>query len=280
MVEITIFNRGFKTEEAIELHLNPHLRYEVVGSNIPDANITKSKLSITRIGQSDEATVLLLVEGGLFSKSDILSCLSKESKGSIVAKLEDVPPTGPQRITLVGLFVGIPALIYAGFIGLDYAINPNKEEKKEERTLTASPTTEEKEIDFAKEDGWIIPSFYESTSGLFADAKNGKIRMEVGQIKRFQNTVSIPIKVTNKTPSTITFTLSMTSNLSEENIPSYERRTSDSLVAPGTSVEKSVKLFIPKETKNTSDKIAYIELFIKSLNGDSLSSSQSFSVEQ
>ena len=37
LVEISIFNRGFKTEETVELTLNHGLRYELLGSNSQDA---------------------------------------------------------------------------------------------------------------------------------------------------------------------------------------------------------------------------------------------------
>ena len=81
LVEISIFNRGFKTEEAIDVTLNHTLRYELIGSNNQDAQVANNRITVPRIGPSDDATVLLLVEPGIFKPDDITQCLSKETKG-------------------------------------------------------------------------------------------------------------------------------------------------------------------------------------------------------
>src|SRR5215204_6416118 len=112
LVEISMFNRGFKTEENVEMTLNHALRYELLGSNSQDSKVAGNKVVVPRIGPSDEVTVLLLVEGGEFKKDDIVQCLSKENKGQLASKLDEVTPTGPQRISIVGMFVAVPALLY------------------------------------------------------------------------------------------------------------------------------------------------------------------------
>ena len=59
IAEISVMNRGFKTEEGIELLLNPAMHYELVGSNNPDATIVRNKLCVPRIGSADDCSILL-----------------------------------------------------------------------------------------------------------------------------------------------------------------------------------------------------------------------------
>ncbi|MBB5448040.1 MULTISPECIES: hypothetical protein [unclassified Paraburkholderia] len=112
MAELSVMNRGFKTEEQIEVSMAPTLQYEVVGSTNNDVSLSGNKLIIPRVGAGDDVTTILLVEGGPFSSSDISNCLSKESKGIVVGKLEQVPMTGPQK--------GCPSLQHWSFCRLSY----------------------------------------------------------------------------------------------------------------------------------------------------------------
>lgn len=105
LVEVSVFNRGFKTEEAIDVTLNHAMRYELVGSNSQEVRVSGNKITIPRVGPSDDVTVLLLVELGTFKSNDIIQCLSKETMGRTVEKVENIPPNGPQRIAIVGMFV-------------------------------------------------------------------------------------------------------------------------------------------------------------------------------
>ena len=120
LVELSIFNRGLKTEESIELILSHMLKYELVGSNHQDARVLTNKVMIPRIGPSDEVTVLLMVEHGTFRKDDIVQCLSKETKGKVVSKLDEVGFTGSQRIFIVALVVVGVGLIYGFPYVIDY----------------------------------------------------------------------------------------------------------------------------------------------------------------
>lgn len=117
LAEITIFNRGFKTEEAVELSLNPSLQYNIVGSNSQDISLSKNKLTISRVGPGDEVTTILLVEGGVFAKGDISNCLSKETKGEIVSSLEQVPETAQQRIKSTISLIAMSLLVFAAMYG-------------------------------------------------------------------------------------------------------------------------------------------------------------------
>lgn len=263
LAEITVFNRGFKTEETVELSLSPTMQYNMVGSNSEDVSLTKNKLTIPRIGPGDEMTALLLVEGGSFSRDDISNCLSKETKGRIVAKLEEVPPTGPQRIGLLATFIAVPLILYSLPYAFDYIRTGTLGEKK--------ATTEIQ--------GWAVPRFYESTSELFTAFKDGRILVSLGVPSRKKDIVTIPATVQNKTGEPFRYSLRMTTRASEDRIPSYERALSDVFVAPSVTSDKSLNVVIPVQPSSASEKMVFVNVFIQSERGDSLSLNRTFSVE-
>lgn len=71
VVSMTLLNMGFRPEEAIEIHLRPQARYEIVASTRNDVSLDSatSKISVPRISRLERTTILLLVEGGVWDKS-------------------------------------------------------------------------------------------------------------------------------------------------------------------------------------------------------------------
>src|SRR5258708_36432779 len=57
LAEVTVFNRGWKTEEVIELSLTSSLKYEMVGASNQDISLAKNKVSIPRSGPGGEVSV-------------------------------------------------------------------------------------------------------------------------------------------------------------------------------------------------------------------------------
>lgn len=265
LAEISVFNRGFKTEEAVELSLNPNLRYELVGANSSDASLANGKLNISRVGPGDEVTALLLVEGGTFSKADIVSCLSKETKGEVVAKLEQVVPTGPQRIGLVAFFVVVPLTFYAMTFVIDYLI-----EKTPLATSVASQ--EKKEAKQTLEvQGWTVPSLYERASGsLFREFAAQKIQVSFLQVARKKDLVTVSVLVANHTSAPITYTLSISAAGSQDRVPFEDRRKSNVLVMPQGRSEARIGAIISASVASQSEKSVYVECFLESTQGDSL----------
>lgn len=261
LVEVTVFNRGFKTEEAIDVILNPQLSYEILGSNSQDASVAKSRIQISRIGPSDEVTVLLMVEGGVFKPDDITQTLSKETKGKTVSKLEEVPPTGSQRIGLVAFLIGMPVFLYAGFFGIEFVL------QKTQLGQTAEKVEQRHEAALA----WIIPSYAKIASpALYNEIIGGKLTAKIGVPTRRGEMVAVPLRLSNETSKIIKFDLSMTTALSEKRIPSYERRISDIVVLPGQSQERSIKVAIPEKVVNPAEQSIFVELHLEDMEGETL----------
>ncbi len=265
LAEITLFNRGFKTEENVELSLSPSMQYNIVGTSSEDVTLAKNKLVIPRIGPGDEISALLLIEGGTFSKEAISNCLSKESKGRIVAKLDEVPPTGPQRIGLLALFIAAPLFLYS----LPYIFDFFTKNKPSSQSTKAT-------VDI---NGWMVPKFYESTSGLYADFKDGRLQISIGQVVKKRDVATVQIIVQNRTSAALIYSFSMTTTGSEGRIPSYERRTAEVLVPPGATSEKGVNVIVPAQAANPTDKMVFIDGHIKTPVGDSLSVTRTYVVD-
>lgn len=263
LVEISVFNRGFKTEENVEVTLNHTLRYEMVGSNSQDSKVAGSKIHVPRIGPSDEVTVLLLVEPGTFKRDDIVLCLSKETKGVAVGKLEEVPPTGPQRIAVLGMFVLVPAFLYGMSFALDYAF-----EFLKPAAAASSEQDKRRPVDVL---GWKVPWFQVGNSTLLEPLKDGRIKATIGDITRKGDVATIPVVIANFTDEVLKARLSMTSAHSEKRFKSFELSTEISALIPGKTEARSIQVAIPQSAASRSERTAFIEVRLENMYGQSLS---------
>ncbi len=263
LVELSVFNRGFKTEEAIDVTLNHTLVYEIVGSNSQDVTIKDNKLQISRIGPSDELTVLLLVEGGVFKPDDIAQCLSKETKGRVVSKLEEVSPTGPQRIGLVAGLIGFPLLMYAGTYGVDYFMARTKQ-VAQVAAVEASSVIEAQ--------GWKIPRYYETTSrGLLKNFIEGKVSVAISPTSRKGDWITVPMKISNSTDKVLKVSVSMLSAASANKLKAYEMSTGEIVLTPGRSEERAIRVVIPANATSEAERTVFVEGFVRDMDADSLS---------
>lgn len=263
LVEVSVFNRGFKTEEAVDVTLNHTLRYELVGSNSQDAKVAGNKIHVPRIGPSEEVTVLLLVEPGTFKRDDIVQCLSKETKGVTVGKLEEVPPTGPQRVAILGMFVLVPALLYGMSFALEFAYDLVKSS-----AAVASKQDERQPVNIL---GWKVPWFQAGSSTLLEPFKAGQIKTTIGDIARKGDVVTIPVSITNLTDEVLKAHVSMTSAHSEKRFKSFELSAEIGALIPGKTETRSIQLVVPQSATSPAERTAFIEVRLQSMYGQSLS---------
>lgn len=270
LVEISIFNRGFKTEETVELTLNHGLRYELLGSNSQDAKVTSNKLIMPRIGPSDEVTVLLLVEGGTFKRDDIVQCLSKENKGQLVSKLDEVTPTGPQRILIVGMFVAVPALLY----GLTFLIDAVSSYTRTGTVSTAPDSRAPLDVG-----GWQVPWFQINQSLLLSSFKDGKISVTVGSVSKKGDVASIPLRFSNQSAEVLKATATVTSVRSASRFKPYELTVYDIVLVQGKPEDKIFRVVIPEGSTVAGERTAFIEVSLDTLDGKSLSFTRQLEVQ-
>lgn len=270
LVEISVFNRGFKTEETVELTLNHGLLYELLGSNSQDAKVTSNKVVVPRIGPSDEVTVLLLVEGGTFKKDDIVLCLSKENKGQLVSKLDEVAPTGPQRISIVGMFVAVPALLY----GLTFLLDAVSSYMRT-GTVSAAPGSREP-LDVG---GWQVPWFQIDRSPLLSSFKDGKIALTVGSVSKKGDVASIPLRFSNQSAEVVKATATVTSARSSSRFKPYELTVQDIVLIQGKPEEKVFRVLVPEGSTTVGERTAFIEVNLSTMDGKTLTLKRQLEVQ-
>ncbi|MFK5894857.1 MAG: hypothetical protein QM504_16685 [Pseudomonadota bacterium] len=160
VAELTIINRGRLTEEDLRVELNPSLQYEILAASASSITLGSSVLMLQRLSGRDEVSVVLLVEKGSFSKSDISSISSKEKKGKIIEKLEDVPPNTGNVILLsvaVLLFcIGVFKASYIHSVYSQYKIDYYLEEQVAEGWYDLDMYVTSDYIDFYGEDRFPI----------------------------------------------------------------------------------------------------------------------------
>lgn len=263
LVEISVFNRSFKTEETVEVTLNRALRYELLGSNAQDAVVEGNKIKMPRIAPSDDVTVLLLIEHGSFKRDDIVQCLSKETKGTVVGKLEEVPPSGPQRVAIISLCVAVPALLYGLTFVLDYAYSTVKHPAP-----VSAAADERAPIDIR---GWKVPWFHEKTTSLLAPFKDGRIGATYGTVTRKGDLATVPITISNQTDQVLKARIAMVTAASSKRFKSYELATGEFLLTPGTSQSRSVTVVVPQNGTSTADRTVYVDVDVHNTDGQNLS---------
>ena len=269
LVEITIFNRGFKTEEFVEVTLNSTFKYEMLGTSNQDATLIKNKLVISRLAASDEIAVILVVENGVFKSDDIIQCLSKETKGAVASKLELVPMTASQRVWSIIWIVLITALLYGFTFGLDYYKNA--------KVLTKSSTTSESKM--ISVHGWKVNKIYSSDNVLFKSLLDESLVISTNLVSRKRDTINIRIKFENKSKDIIEISsLELNTTNSASKIPSYDRRIFGILLFPNKAEERFIKVIIPEQSNEVSDKTIFAEALIQNRDGESLRITKEFVV--
>lgn len=264
LVEVTVFNRGFKTEENIDVTLNPSLKYELVGANSPDATVDKNRLKMARIAPADEITILLNVEGGVFKPDDIVQTVSKETKGITVAKLEEVPPTASQRIWLVGIFIVLPAVCYLSYVAL--------------QNVFSSPEKTEKEVavEVEKTGGWTVLSIYKNKENkLYAALVSEKLSIDIGKLRAKNDLVAVPFKITNNSGAIITATAEAITSTEDKRAPRYQQRFSDVIIFPGATVERSINVIIPVNG-TVDERTIFAEIFLQDAEGETMKMMRSY----
>lgn len=260
IAEVSIMNRGFKTEEAIVLSLNPHLHYELVGSNNPESELIGSRLSIPRIGAADDCSVLLQIERGKFTYEDIVNCLSKETKAIVVTKLENIPVTAQQRVALTAFMLVLLFLATLLITSIDRAF---EEEKSKIAETKNEPDPIAKQLDHQN---WVVRDIYQQGS-VYEKFLAKELTVTLVSVELKERFIRIQLIVSNKSNEIITLGLSASGSALQKNVPYGERVVSDKLMFPNTS---SSHLLIVEVAKDDPNPGAIIEFSLEGESGDIL----------
>jgi hypothetical protein len=138
---LKLFNRGNRIEEHIEIVLNKNLSYSYesnTGTNI-DVSIIGHVLTVEKILNNTDIAILIKVNGESVNRSDLcIQVSSKEVKGTIYTKEEEIPTPTSTFVTKVAVLLSISFLIYTG---IDFYLEYNADQKQQEELAEKSQQT-------------------------------------------------------------------------------------------------------------------------------------------
>lgn len=115
IVELTVLNRGRKTEEDVEVQLSPKLSYTIIATTLPSLELTdQGFIKLRRLAKGEDVSIVLSTEGGEFTRDSVLSVTSKETKGEVKNKIEESQEAPPLAIalSLAFIFLFMPTVGY------------------------------------------------------------------------------------------------------------------------------------------------------------------------
>ena len=240
-VNITIVNGGFRSEEAVTLHLNPAARYEVMAASRPDVTLNNATLVVPRLGRFKRATIILLVEGKAFGRDDLLSVESKETIGRVVEKAENASTIFEQFVgaSLLLLFIGA-SFLYGTWIGAE--TKTNFVSYFADEYVRDSVTIEPKEV------SWVDLANLKASK--FVAQNGGKMPVSVKQLTRRGNTVYVDFEFENASSAYFMMNVTVKSAADEDGAIGFrDSRFYDFLVPPGEKKQRRLQAYVPPAAK-------------------------------
>ena len=253
-IELTIINRGYRSEEDIRIELDPNLNYEQIASTDPAVKLTDSAVQIERIPANDEVTVLILAERGRFGKKSIAKISSKECKGTVVEKLENVPPS-------IGALVGSTfsaSIVLFFFIGAGWFLH----DLIDPDGVFDSVGIAEVEIpeDLAALNWRNMEAFVRTSA--YKTSPDKSFPIEITEVKREGEVVTVKVAIKNSFDQRISVSGKLISPAEEDNdvVRFGDHFFHDALVFSGQNVERLLKVYLPQ---NVSPQMVVANFSIK-----------------
>ncbi len=240
IAEVRTYNKGRSTEEDVLIALDPSLKYEIVASSDSTCVLESSAIKIPRIPPGDDFSVLLLVEGGDFSRERLSTISSKSTKGKLLNGIENVPPNAGTALLGVVAFL---ALMAAPITGIDYYYKSKKVAAEE---LTASRLAR---LDYLRKEGWTEFDRY-SASAFREYYLDGEFPLHQTKVERKGDVVEIQFRVVNKSAAELRLTaLSKWPYKADDSRIFEDRNIFSHKVEPQSANNLTIKLFYPKGKK-------------------------------
>lgn len=237
LIEIRVFNKSRSTEEDVLLSLSPERRYELVASTDATPTLDRSTISIPRIPPGDDFSLLMMVEGGSFSKDQISTISSKTTKGSVVDAIEQVPPNLGNVILSIAVFVILVGTPIAGVITYDKWKDGVSERERVERIESFS---------FLKNLGWSSLERYAFTD-LSKNYSPGEFPLFEKDMVRNEGAIIVPFSIVNKSAAALSVRAMPERPFSDQDPRSWKNSIIETAtVSPGEMAELSVSVFWPE----------------------------------
>ncbi|GAB3531794.1 hypothetical protein [Photobacterium alginatilyticum] len=260
IVELTIINKGNKSEENVEVQLQSKLRYTLIASTLPSLDLSQDcMISLHRLPKGEDVSVILSVEEGEFSQDCVLSVSSKETKGKVKNNIEESQQTSSLEVAffLVLIFVGMPVFGYFGGNLFVQDILPR---------LSSSTKAEVETVARLENQGWEKINKFVKAVGSDMNASEWPITISFP--KRNGDLLSFTVNIKNRLPERAQYNVSLTSTydqnkyiLSHSILPNLR---GEYLLLPNQDTSEKLEIYLPYEAKK---KIVVFEFFVKDLNG-------------
>jgi hypothetical protein len=247
LVEVRAYNKGRATEEDVMVALDPSLKYEIVASSDSTCTLKHSAIQIPRIPPGDDFSVLLLVEGGDFSRERISTISSKNTKGRLLQGIENVPPNMGSMVLVIIVVLAAMAIPIAS---INYYF--------EWQTATANSMQKDRlaRLDYLGKEGWSELDQY-SASKFRDNYTDGEFPIYQSKVARKGDAIEIQFRIVNKSAAELQVTALSEWPYKSEDPQIWDGRNIFShKVEPRGTADLTIKLYYPK-TKSGEATIAF-----------------------
>jgi hypothetical protein len=273
-IALTVLNRGHRPEKEIELQFDPKRSYSLIAASIAGIKLTDNVLSIARLPKWEDINVLLLIERGDFSDTQILHFTSEHAKGRIYSGLDKVPPPpGAAAVAFLAILAMFALFALAGYRpAVDYLKDQARIELKDEATvpnpLATGPIADPLLLAKSKallKLGWrSMHEFVQSPLGQ--NYAEGEFPVALKRGSRKGDIVTINVDLWNKTSDWLTASVSLgsTSQQVQSRLEGGSPYTGDILISAGARKTQSLALYLPAK----EEQIIAVTTFLTSADGD------------
>jgi hypothetical protein len=233
LVEVRIFNKSKISEEDIIVSLDSEISCELVGSTCESLSMINNKIKIPRVSPGDDYSALLSIEKGDLTKEKILSITSKNTKGKVLSKLEDLPPNFGNVILMILLFI---AFATAPIAGIEYYQNYKKE-------------TAINSLKILVKKNWSDYERY-ATSNFRKNYSDGEFPIYLSDVKRKKQNIMITFRLINKSASEMEVSKTLNWPYKDLNPKPWENISSyDKVIKPFYAEDLQIPVYWPKGKK-------------------------------
>jgi hypothetical protein len=266
IVSLTVTNVGLLAEEDVALTMRPGCKFELIATSKSTLAVSGKTLSIPKLARAESVNILLLVEGKSFEQSDIDSIESKAAKGKVVESKEKATALWQSIIALpiAGAVLFVP-FVFGTIVGSETQTSAVQYLDAKLELFGQS-----KQLSGYKNE---LTEKYALMSGVLSGAtKDRRIAIEVQEIVRRGDVLSVVVKISNNTKMVV---------LAEANLESAsggrgpldwtDSRSDGFALAPAESRSLRLRVYVPERD---SVKLVQGRYSFKVPGGDELMVSQ------
>ena len=239
IVELTILNRGIRTEEDVRVNMSSACKYSLLASNSADLRLKESTMYADRIPPNDEITAIFAAEEKGFGKEEISSVTSKETKGRIADSFDQVWPSTKDILVGGGLLAGLFAVMMAVAL-----VGPSLYKSVLGEPSLSAPARPEL-ASFLEAEGWEVRDGF-LTSEIAGFYEDNEFPLDVQVEREDWDFVLIHVRVHNKSDDILDVYADIASPARlKERTSKVNSSVYNLLVFPGEQAEEDLRAYLP-----------------------------------